>query len=338
MDLRSVVVVHERLGPLTLEQVLRSDAAHVVLRARTKEGRPFDVTIGRHKGRQRPGGAGLTALTSVPGGAFSVRTLTRSIIDAALVARARRLAEDGPSFHVLSHGLGTWQDPLLSIRRPALVTDALDGRSLESFGRDSWREEGWQIVSALLAMLMVTPSGERAPHRDVHAGRVLVEPGNQIHLVDPGVEVTREGLAGEADLDLRDRPSDEPWLDGQVVVLATLTAYPTFPPGTPGADMQAVGLMVFEGISGQEPFGGAIPAPRSYNYGLGPLGRGVVSPRITLAEVPRLRDVAPDATRPMEAVVSSLLWAPYGHELSLGHGRPLHDWAALCHEAAESVA
>lgn len=337
MDLRSVVVVHETLGPLTLEKVVRSDAAHVVVRARARDGRPFDVTVGRHKGRPGHGDGGLTALCCEPGGAFRVRTLTRSLVDAAVVVRARRLAEDGPSYRVRSHGLGAWVDPALAVRRPALVTDALDGRTLSDFDREAWREEAWQIASALLAMVMVTPSGERAPHRDVHAGRVLVDPSNQLHLIDPGVELTRGAVAGEAEYDLEDRPSDEPWQDGQTVILTTLSAYPTFPPGTPGADMQAIGLMVYEGLSGERPFGGAVPAPRSYNFGLGPHGRGVVSPRITLGEVRRLREVAPGATPPMEALISSLLWAPFGHELSLGHGRPLHDWTALCHEAAESV-
>jgi hypothetical protein len=337
MDLRSVVVVHETLGRLTLEKVVRSSPAAVVVRAQGPEGRRFDVTLGRHKGRPAVGVTSACCYRPSLGGGFRSRPMTRSVIDGAIIAQARRLEVDGVSFGVGSHGLGEWVDPALSIRRPALVTDAIDGRPLTALKPEGWLSTAWKIVSSTLAMVTVTPSGERTPHRDVKASSVIVGMDRQLHLVDPGVEFTRADVSGVLGLDLSDRPADEPWEEDEAILFATLSAYPTFPPGTPGADLQAIGLMVHEGISGQRPFVAASPAPRVYDFGRGPHGRGVPSPRIVIGEIPRLEDAAPEVTPAMGMLVRSLLLAPFGHELSLGEGRALGDWAALCNEAAGSL-
>jgi serine/threonine protein kinase len=186
-------------------------------------------------------------------------------------------------------------------------------------------------------MVMITPAGEMAHHRDIKAANVVIGDDNQLHLLDPGVEFERGEMEGVGGFDFSDREGEEPWEEDERITLTTFASYPTFPPGTPGADLAAIGLMVYEGLTGRSPFGAESPAPRSYNYALGAHGRGVPSPQIIMGRIPAIRQVDPSATVEMERVVRKLLHAPFGHELSLGHGRSLRQWAALCHEAAESV-
>jgi hypothetical protein len=183
---------------------------------------------------------------------------------------------------------------------------------------------------------MVTPAGERASHRDLKASRVILGPDNQLRLVAPGVDLKR-GEVEHAGFDVADDPAEEPWERDERVTLTTFGAYPTSPPGTAGADLQAIGLMVYEGLTGARPLGDESPAPRAYNYGLGEHGRGVPSARIIMGRIPPLRQQDPSITPEMETVVRALLAAPLGHELALGHGRSLRDWVSLCQAAAASV-
>lgn len=331
-DLQTLGVDHPVLGRLELEELIGEGGVSRVLQGRDGGGRVHAVKLGRRAGRAGPGWVEAFACLDAPERQSYRKELTPEIIDAALEAEGRRLAEEGESFRVSYQGIARWFDPQLGRHRPALVTGVIDGRALDEFSAADWCEEAWQIIPQLLVMVMVTPRGEEVHHRDLKARNILIDLNNQLHLIDPGVELSST--------DLRRAYQQGPqrrWIEGEAVTLTTFGAYPMVPPGTPGADLQAIGWMVYEGITGQSAFAEESPAPKSYNFGCGQHGRGVPGPEMLIAQVVPPSRLNPRVTPAMESVVMSLLRAPLNHDLDLAHGKSLRDWANLCHDAATSV-
>lgn len=328
LDLRSVVVQHPTLGRLELVDLLGEGGAAVVYRARDEAGQTCAVKLGRARGRAGPGLVEAFATSHGPDPRIYRKELTAELIDAALEAEAWQLSRDGACYRTTSYGVGQWFDPDLSRHRPALVTGEITGRDLSTFDPEDWYEEAWQIVHQLLVMVTVTRHGEEVPHRDLKARNVLLGLDNQLHLIDPGVELGRTDPGGGGPV---------LWVDGETVALTTFAAYPILAPGTPGADLQAIGLMVYQGITGRQPFGEISPAPRSYNFACGRHGRGVLPPEVLVGQIIPPSHVSSLVTPEMEALVMALISAPLDHDLDLGHGRTMREWAELCHTAADSV-
>lgn len=330
--LHSVVVVHRDLGRITLDDVVSVSSMAVVARGQALEsGRALAVTLGRGKGQGGRGSYEAFARKG-DGGPFYRKPLTRPLIDAALLVQARRLVEE-PSFRVTCHGVAEWVDPALAMSRPAVVTDLIEGTRLSGLDALGWREKAWEIVAALLATIMVTPDGEKAPHQNLTAANVIQDKKGNYHVVNPGVAFSKEAVASSA-LYVE---GNEPWPDDEQVFVTSLSAYPTFPPGAPGADLQALGLMVYEGLTGTDPLVGGNPAPGVFNFGHGSHGRGVPSPKLVIGEIPPLDSQLGWITEQMAELVDHLLWAPFGHELTLGLGKSLRTWVSACQKAAGAV-
>ncbi len=337
MELLSFEIVHPGLGRLSPNLQVSSGTTAFVFRVYDTKGNSYIAKIGRKTGQLAPGGVGAYGFQPSEGPRIYRRSLTRAIIDGALIAEALHLRKYGDSYRVRCHGLGYWLDPQLGKRRPALITDEITGQDLDQLDREEWRKEAWQIVSQLLGMLMITPRGENAPHRDIKPSNILISKDKKAHLLDPGVEIVRTQVEEVGVFDLQDSIEDEPWPVDEVVALTTFTYYPTFSPGIPGADLQAMGLMIYEGITGQRPLNRVSPAPRSYNFGNGFYGRGVASPNMIIGDIKPAGEVYTKITRQMETLIDRLLHAPCDHDLALGQGLNLDEWTSLCHKAAASM-
>lgn len=328
------VITHPRLGALSLEEIIGEGGTSRIARARDVEGDAYAIKLGRVAPFPGPGRASACVDLAPEGPKAEPLALSAAVIDGALRAEARQLEAAGEWYRVGSYGLGEWHDEELDRTRPALILEEISGRSLDSFSQEDWLEESWPIIADLMSMIDVTTGGENAPHRDLKPSNVFVGQNNLVHLIDPGVVFTRAEVT-----EWNAIPSDDlGWPDDAPITVTTFEAYPAVAPGKPGADLMAIGLMIYQGIAGQPPFDrDECPAPKSYNFGFGRYSRGAKRPTDIIGAIPPLSEVAQGVTPEMDHLVSALLGAPLNRDFALKQGPPLEEWVMMCHAAAESV-
>ena len=133
--------------------------------------------------------------------------------------------------------------------RPFLVMELIEGRPLSAVLRDGPRIEP-EVVRDLIAQAadaLATAHAAGLVHRDVKPANLLVTPAGQVKVTDFGIARAADGLTLTRTGQLVGTPQylSPEQADGRVA--------------TPASDVYALGVVLFECLSGRKPFTGDTP-------------------------------------------------------------------------------